>query len=365
MHCLKVHNSLEKARNETKQCKFAKSCPFCLEDQTWTEAKYALHVGRHQREISQAAIPLGLVAQDDAFENTSDEDGTGWNSENEETTLAALVLEQTSISLSSGVRDDKYNSSDSSKEKADPKKDNLSSPVSFIVRISELTPDFRSGGVQHTAHKMWDPPRAHKHMQSSLHGLYRWSDGLMEKVSLLSLADERRQLRLHNQASVFFQAESDHLLTTDINAATHDVVQWSRLFFCHDRVSQGSSGHYTSLDFAGCQLLTAAPMPLHISPQLLPGIYDNISTRKENAGIIGELSLLIALAALSAPRKNLDEVFRSSLRPGEWRDHSFPTGRTEHRGVIVCICYDPFNPEGSTEESLRAIERGDQGPFYN
>ena len=36
----------------------------------------------------------------------------------------------------------------------------------------------------------------------------------------------------------------------------------------------------------------------------------------------------------------------------------------EYRGMVISICYDSSNPEGSTTASLKALENGDLGPFY-
>ena len=97
----------------------------------------------------------------------------------------------------------------------------------------------------------------------------------------------------------------------------------------------------------------------------MPRVYNDPTRNRVNAGLIGKLPLLIAIAAFSAPRAHLIDVLTNCIRPSEWRPHAFPSGRNEeYRGMVVSICYDLSNPEGSTKGSLEALENGDLGPFY-
>lgn len=65
-------------------------------------------------------------------------------------------------------------------------------------------------------------------------------------------------------------------------------------------------------------------------PQLLPSVYDcQTENPRAQAGLIGSLPLLIALAAFSAPPAALGTVLTSCLRPRSWRTHQYqyPAGR--------------------------------------
>jgi len=83
-----------------------------------------------------------------------------------------------------------------------------------------------------------------------------------------------------------------------------------------------------------------------------------------SAGLIGDLSILIGLAAFSAPENSLRAVVSSSILPGAWRRHNLPTGRTPERGMVITIYYDPTNSLYSTKKMLDRIENGGFGPFY-
>ena len=74
--------------------------------------------------------------------------------------------------------------------------------------------------------------------------------------------------------------------------------------------------------------MLAAPIPRHWIPELLPDWYDcdfEHETRAQ-AGLIGELPLLFALATFSTPPHS-PEVLLSSIQPGKWISHGLATGR--------------------------------------
>ena len=209
----------------------------------------------------------------------------------------------------------------------------------------------------------------------------------MESVTVKELLKDGNRLTQHNVGSVFVHKETGHLLITNIHAATHDVSKdgchrkWCRLYFHHKRVTSTERRYYTELDFTGTKPLTAAPMSPHTMPQLIPSVYNDARSGKVNAGLIGKLPLLIAIAAFSAPKDSLENVLTTRIRPRQWRSHMYESGRSklrspplrfstnvvdeEYRGMIVSICYDPSNSKGSTSKSLDALQDGDLGPFYD
>ncbi len=179
---------------------------------------------------------------------------------------------------------------------------------------------------------MWDPPKTKEELEVANPLLYRWTGGEAATLTRQSLP-RQFEFKRHSVASVFVQTESRHLLCTNINAAEVDVknsknaTKWSRLFFDHERNAQDRSEYFTALVFAGGQELTAAPMSSNCMPQLIPDVYNNENSTRKNAGVIGKLPLLIALAAFSARREHLREVLTRSLRPGRWVLHGHESGR--------------------------------------
>ena len=254
------------------------------------------------------------------------------------------------------------------------------------MRIEDLVAIFGTQGPQYGTNNMWDPPKRAKDLKASNARFFRWRDGRIESITVKDLPTDCGPLRSHNVGSVFVHKETNHLLVTDINAAAFDVIKygchgkWSRLYFHHKRVTKTDSRYYTELDFTGTKGLTAANISGRCMPQLIPSIYNDPRQDRVNAGLIGKLPLLFAIAAFSAPKQFLVDVLTKSVRPGEWRPHSHPLGRSkfrwpflrfptnisdeEYRGMVVNICYDPANKQGSTKASLSALENGDRGPFY-
>ena len=147
--------------------------------------------------------------------------------------------------------------------------------------------------------------------------------------------------------------------------------------------SADSLEHYfTSIEFKGKNKTTAARQPKNIVPELLPEQYNGAESLRKNAGLIGSLPLLIGLAALSAPKGRMGDILTECIRPNTWKPHGLEPKRGNmsnlppvipqltsdaencHPGVMVTILYDPANPEGSTKERLKRIEKGRDGPFY-
>lgn len=88
--------------------------------------------------------------------------------------------------------------------------------------------------------------------------------------------------------------------------------------------------------------------------------------KEVHAGLVGHLSLLLALPVFSAPITALTVVLRQCLMLGVWRAHPFlpPAGHERFRGTVVTVYLDPTNPEWSTEEILGRLQNGEFGPFY-
>ena len=260
-------------------------------------------------------------------------------------------------------------------------------PVSFIIRIEDLEAPFTIRGPQTGTHDYWDPPKSSKELKVSNTRFYRWKDGRITKIASLAdlYKDNKQALRQHDIGSFFFQKETGHLLITNTHPAKFDESddkKWSRLLFNHKRVTLLGRNYYTELDFAGSKEETAAPMSNHCVPQLVPSVYNTDShPNRVNAGLIGKLPLLIAIAAFSVKKEFLNNVLTTNIRPHKWISHSYESGRSKfrsplfdfltdvsdekYRGMVISICYDPSNSEGSTDESLTAVENGELGPFYD
>ncbi len=145
----------------------------------------------------------------------------------------------------------------------------------------------------------------------------------------------RATLQCYQTATVFTQNEdTPHLLAVPFDARERNVRDefrgWRPLTFNHERIP-GTNSYYSYVASLGAENRIAAPGSAHWMPQLLPEWYQcgpqTPSTRVQ-AGLIGDLPLLLALAAFSTPPTALG-VLLNSLRPGAWNPHGnpYPTGR--------------------------------------
>ncbi len=190
-------------------------------------------------------------------------------------------------------------------------------------------------------------------------------------------------------ATIFTQnPDTPHLLVVPFDAQETHAYQnnggWKPLYFHHVRINN-TQRTYSAVSAVGDRQHIAAPGLPHWMPQLLPKVYDfQTGSPKTQAGLIGSIPLLIALAAFSAPPHTLAAVLTNCLRPGTWRPHQYqyPAGRKfrrsinisasslsrldiAERGMVVTIFFDPQNPQGSNAAVLNHLQNGSFGPFYN
>lgn len=146
--------------------------------------------------------------------------------------------------------------------------------------------------------------------------------------------------------TVFTQMpDTPHLLAVSFDATTVNVSDqqgWLPLSFQHDRIGNPDT-IYSSVQAVASQRHLAAPGASHWVPQLLPTIYDypttdhegrSLSTSVTSAGLIGNVPLLLALAAFSGPENQLDVILTQCLRRGIWVEHPFARG-----GMLLAFYY--------------------------
>lgn len=138
-------------------------------------------------------------------------------------------------------------------------------------------------------------------------------------------------------ASVFSQRPN--LLAVNCDAITASLVDnggWRRLAFNHQRDGV-TQRYYSYVDPAGDRGSMAARGSNRWVPQLIPAHHNPptqfnstgnaIPATRTQAGLIGKLPLLIALAAFSCPPANVADVLRDSIRAKVWRHHNLGDGR--------------------------------------
>ncbi len=272
----------------------------------------------------------------------------------------------------------------SGKAKAAPSSVNPSSvnpspaTPSFLVKIEGLRPNYIVQPQRSTENKhgFFLPPDRRTAFDKEDAVYFRWHGGRMSTMQNGSINIASLKTA-HSAVTIFSQRDdTDHLLAVDFNALFQDVISydpgWRVLRFDHIPKPH-TSATYSAINLSGEEKHLAARGSPTWMGQLLPHEYNYqrttpngqaIPATTTSAGLIGDLAILIGLAAFSAPENSLRAVVSSSILPGAWIRHSLPTGRTPERGMVVTIYYDPRNPKYSTKDILDRLENGGFGPFY-
>ena len=205
--------------------------------------------------------------------------------------------------------------------------------MSFYVRIEPLAPNYQAQPPRHGPHNYWAPPNIKTGYTRGPSSLFRWVGGVMAPVA----ANDPVRHSLHqiySAATVFTQnPDTPHLLAVPFNAqithASENPGGWRPLTFHHVRIANTQRA-YSAVSTVGDRQHIAAPGAHHWMPQLLPGVYEyQTGSPRIQAGLIGSLPILIALAAFSAPPTALAIVLTNCLQPRVWRPHQwhYPAGR--------------------------------------
>ncbi len=164
--------------------------------------------------------------------------------------------------------------------------------------------------------------------------LLRWEGG---RIIIVPANDPIRNIDLdryvYRAATIFTQyPDTPHLLAVPFDARTRSVNSfgrdWQRITFNHNPVANSSNAYYSYISDRGAEQRIAAPGSPHWIHQLLPVWYDCTNAQhvaRTQAGLIGELPLLFALASFSAPPTSQASLL-NSIAPGAWHPHGQSTG---------------------------------------
>ena len=202
--------------------------------------------------------------------------------------------------------------------------------LSFYFRVDALAPDYHAPPGDHG---LWAPPDVRIGYTRTNSDLFRWVGGTITHVERGNPVDLSLQL-FQSAMTVFAQnADNPHLLCVPFDArGTYTVeksADWRPLAFRHIRVDN-SQRMYSILSINGDHQHIAAQGSPRWAPQLLPPVYNcQKGSPRQQAGLIGSLPLLLALAAFSAPPTVLIGVMTNCLQPRSWRPHQYvyPAGR--------------------------------------
>ena len=205
--------------------------------------------------------------------------------------------------------------------------------LSFYVLINSLEPNYQAQTAQHGSHGYWSPPTIRTGYNTRSSSLFRWRGGIMIQIPNHEVVNHPLG-SIHSAATVFTQnPDTPHLLVVPFDAQARDVDgypgAWRPLTFRHVRIV-GTQGTYSAVSANADRQHIAVRGSSRWMPQLLPRVYDDQSrSTRIQAGLIGSIPLLIALAAFSAPITFLPSVLTQCLRPQRWLPHQYqyPAGR--------------------------------------
>ena len=215
--------------------------------------------------------------------------------------------------------------------------------MSFYVSIDRLEPNYRAQPAQHGPHRYWSPPTIRTGYTTRSSSLFHWRGGIMTHIAA-NEAVTHSISRIYSAATIFTRhPDTPHLLAVPFDARTRDVLQypggWRPLSFRYIRID-GTQHTYSAISADRDRRHIAARGSSHWMPQLLPEVYDDQSqSTKIQAGLIGSLPILIALAAFSAPTFFLHSVLTGCVRPRRWQPHQYqyPAGRKLKNSVGILI----------------------------
>ena len=231
-------------------------------------------------------------------------------------------------------------------DKASPRSNNEDprSPIppylSFYVYIEPLDPDFREQPPRHAKpdENYWLPPnkqKAYKPVGGKT--FFRWMGGKIVPSGNV----EPTKLSEFKAATVFTQyGDTSNLLAVPFDARKQSVSKsnhvWRNISFNHKKVGQ-TNNYFSSISLCGSDARLCAPAPPHWIPELLDPVYNPPPNDRVHVGMIGNLSLLFAIAAFSAPRtQSLRDVLQGCLQPGIWQAHGRPIDSSHRRRFSRC-----------------------------
>ena len=263
--------------------------------------------------------------------------------------------------------------------------------MSFLFSIQDIRPNPRR-----QTRGEYLPRRANaiQTVQNVQRPIYRWSRGTITPAvgwTYARLTTAAYHPYHFRTATVF--TSQQRFLSVNFDARQEDVKdsdmgKWVPLDFHYTRDHQ-SNRFYSFLDCPGEHTKMAASGTSHWIRQLFPQGYHRAlpaapsATTIVNAGLTGQLPLILAVAAYSCPPQSVDFVLQHCIEPRRWKQHSADPdceleglfsqevcfelcthsniGNTS-RGMVVTIWREPNST--TTDEQLRNLESGVYGPIF-
>jgi hypothetical protein len=243
-------------------------------------------------------------------------------------------------------------------------------PRSFLFGINELqvNEDPSRGGVvpRHDEDGRWVPPiYSSGFYQQETGRLYRWHEGTISLASSCPWIDgafrvsddNSRHLEGYKTSTLFwcnnftqFKMATCDVTTFNMAGAVAPYNRWLPLTFQNE-------GTLSRLEASADECL-ASRGTKWIGELGLASYESDMLPSRVDGGLAGDLATIVGLVAFSCEPKRLYDILQGdrAWHNYQWRGHDKSHGRVRQRGVVVNIYYDPLNPQGSTENTLRALE---------
>ena len=353
------------------------SCPFCKNDETKGLSMKNLekHLARHMEMLALFALPRSHGLDEETLVDSghrsqiSDESNdpiVGPPSHESRDNVSPTFSSPEDCSVTSNSNAPKRKKASVSPETTDSRR--IPRHLSFVFRIEPLSPNYEVYPRRTTSTGAWAPPDRREAYNSTPGTFWRWQGG---RVTQIPASDPclRAGLRIYEVASLFSQdSDTPHLLVVPFDVRARDVSGYGRgwlpITFDHLRISNSSGlrEFYSSISAFGGENHIAAPGQPFWMPQLLPLWYNYRATPNSRArvhlGLIGDLPILLALAAFSAPAVNLAEAMKS-IQPGAWAPHRhpYPSGRTFKSILFSYFFADLIRHDWRTRHGRQCILR--------
>jgi hypothetical protein len=242
-------------------------------------------------------------------------------------------------------------------------------PRSFLFAVNELrdNEDPRDGGVmpRHNDDGHWIPPIYSSGFYPPKTGwLYRWQEGIISLVSgcpwidgaFRVSDDDSRLLPQYKTSTLFWCNNFTQFMTATYDVTTYNMADattphnrwWPLTFRNEGTLSRVEESAEECLASKGAKWISALGLKSYES-DILPHV---------DGGLAGNLATIVGLVAFSCEPKRLRDILQVdwAWHGYQWQGHHKNHGRFRQRGVVVNIYYDPVNVQGSTENTLKALE---------
>lgn len=203
--------------------------------------------------------------------------------------------------------------------------------LQFLFKIDTIAPNYEEQKENRVADNNWTPPTIPRAIRTrNTTPWLRWTaSGISNAGPNIGNID-------HDICSLFYNSESSQFLAVpfdcrieSVDDTREDGLGWRRLMFRHGTILfDGIPRPLSTIRLHEESHVLASRTTPYWMPQLLPtnfkrNDYPLCNGMERDTCLAGNLSLMMALAAFSAPPNRMVETIQASFRPPYWYPHQF------------------------------------------